>query len=36
MARTKSSLLATKKARLALPVAKKPVFESLGSGTSVG
>ncbi|CCG40874.1 tyrosine-type recombinase/integrase [Magnetospirillum molischianum] len=36
MARVKSSPLATKKARLALPVAKKPIFESLGSGTSVG
>lgn len=36
MARAKASPLATKKARLALPVAKKPVFESLGGGTSVG
>jgi len=36
MTRAKSSTLAVKKTRLALPVARKPIFESLGGGTSVG
>ncbi len=36
MARAKSSVLAVKKSRLALPVSKKPIFESLGDGVSVG
>jgi hypothetical protein len=36
MARAKASPLSVKKHRLELPVARKPVFESLGDGVSVG
>lgn len=36
MARSKSSSLAVKRNRLDLPISKKPVFESLGDGVSVG
>ena len=36
MARTKTSTLGRKADRLALPVSKTPIFESLGGGCSVG
>lgn len=36
MARAKSSRLSVKKDRLSLPIAKKPVFESLGDGVCIG
>jgi integrase len=36
MARTKGSSLSIKAKRLALPIAKRPIFESLGGGISVG
>ena len=36
MARAKASPLAIKKKRLELPVSKKPRFESLGDGVSLG
>lgn len=36
MARAKASALSVKKQRLELPVARKPIFESLGDGVSVG
>lgn len=36
MARAKSSPLSVKAKRLALPIARRPVFESLGDGVSVG
>jgi len=36
MARAKVSLLAVKKKRLELPISKKPRFESLGDGLSLG
>lgn len=36
MARGKTSPLSVKKQRLDLPVSKKPVFESLGDGVSIG
>jgi len=36
LARAKSSVLAVKNQRLKLPIAKKPVFESLGDGISIG
>ena len=36
MARTKASILSVRQKRLQLPVSRKPYFESLGDGVSVG
>jgi hypothetical protein len=36
MARTKSCSLGVKKKRLEMPISRKPLFESLGDGLSVG